>query len=169
MRPCFGIAKKDFLLFVRDRATLFWVLAFPIVMMLLFSTVFGAEGARFDIACVDRDKGQIASAIIEALNSTDVVHLHVIESEEKAFRAVKAGENDLVGLLVIPEGFTENLTSALAGDLEFYVREEDPTVQQTLTSFMSGFVEEFNTKFRHEILKRILEFLPENLSFGGYV
>jgi len=169
MRPCLGIAKKDFLLFVRDRATLFWVLAFPIVMMLLFSTVFGAEGARFDIACVNRDKGQIASAIIEALNSTDVVHLHVIESEEEAFRAVKAGENDLVGLLVIPEGFTENLTSGLAGDLEFYVREEDPTVQQTLTSFMSGFVEEFNTKFRHEILKRILEFLPENLSFGEYV
>ncbi len=169
MRPCWGIAKKDFLLFVRDRATLFWVIAFPIVMMLLFSTIFSAESAKFDIACVNKDKGQMAKAIIEALNSTSVVSLHAIESEEEAFRAVKAGEKDLVGLLVIPKGFTENLTSGFVGNVEFYVKEGDATVQQTLTSFISGFVEEFNSEFRRRILQRILEYMPENLSFEEYV
>jgi len=169
MRPSLGVAKKDFLLFIRDRATLFWVLAFPLMMMLLFSSVFGEQEARFDVACVDMDEGGMATALIEALNSTEVISLHKFESEEKAIRAVKAGEKDMVGLLVIPEGFTDNLTSGAVGNLEFYIKEGDTTVQQMLTSFMSGFIEEFNSRFRKMILKEMMESMPENMSFGGYV
>ncbi|HIE23147.1 MAG TPA: ABC transporter permease [Candidatus Korarchaeota archaeon] len=168
MKPSLGIAKKDFLLFIRDRAALFWVIIFPLLMMLLFSAVFGGEGAKFDVACVNNDKRQIADLLIEAMNSTGVVTLHLFESQAKAFEMVRAGEQDLIGLLVIPEGFTDNLTSGRTGNLEFFVREEDPTVQQMLTSFISGFVEEFNSRFRRELIKEMLVYMPENMSFGGY-
>ena len=62
----------------------------------------------------------------------------------------------------------ENLTSGRTGNIEFYVREGDPTVQQMLTSFMTGFVEVFNSRFRREIIKYVMENLPENLTFGNY-
>ncbi len=48
--------------FVRDRAALFWTLAFPLIFIFLFGFIFqGSGGAGLDVAWVDED-GSPASA-----------------------------------------------------------------------------------------------------------
>ena len=52
--------------FVRDRAALFWTLAFPLIFIFLFGFIFqGSGGAGLDVAWVDED-GSPASAQLRA-------------------------------------------------------------------------------------------------------
>lgn len=169
MRPWVGIAKKDTLQFFRSKSTVFWTIAFPLIMMLFFSAVFGGgEAAFYDIAVVDQDEGEIASVLVKALNSTGVVAVHQFKNFEEAREAVRLGEEDLVGLLLIPKGFTANLSQGFAASVKFYVREGSPQVQQVLTSFMTGFVERFNGEYRRRMLEHMFAYLPPNVSWGGH-
>ena len=43
MNSVVGIAVKDTKTFFRERGTLFWTMAFPIMILLLFTAVFGRE------------------------------------------------------------------------------------------------------------------------------
>ncbi len=168
MRPWAAIAKKDALLFFRSRSTLFWTLAFPLAMMLLFSAIFGGQGgSMYDVALVDRDGGQLARAFAGTLNSTGLFNLHRFDDLEAAREAVKLGREDLVGLLVIPPGFTENLTSGRGARIQFFVREGNPQTQQAVASMITGFVEGFNEEYRRRALEMMSAYIPENLSVPG--
>ena len=47
MRAVWTLAIKDLRLLVRDRVSLFWVLAFPLLLALFFGSMFGGdEGER---------------------------------------------------------------------------------------------------------------------------
>ena len=168
MKSVFGIAKKDLLLFFREKESIFWMLIFPIVMMLFFSSIFGGGGSAisFELACVDLDHGEIAKAFIEALNSTNITSLKGFEDVDTATSYV-ASKSSFNGLLVIPEDFTYNLTSGYTANVKFYVKVSDPSVEQTLTSFLEGFVEKFNEGYRSMMLQYIVQSLPENMSVGG--
>ena len=168
MKSVFGIAKKDLLLFFREKESIFWMLIFPIVMMLFFSSIFGGGGSAisFELACVDLDHGEIAKAFIEALNSTNITSLKGFEDVDTATSYV-ASKSSFNGLLVIPEDFTYNLTSGYTANVKFYVKVSDPSVEQTLTSSLEGFVEKFNEGYRSMMLQYIVQSLPENMSVGG--
>jgi len=62
MRPEVGIAWKDVLEFFRSKPIVFWSLAFPILMMLFFGTVFGG-GREYlvPVAVVDLDGSSLLS------------------------------------------------------------------------------------------------------------
>ncbi len=168
MRPWAGVVKKDTLLFFRSRSTLFWTLAFPLLMMLLFSAIFGWQGgAMYDIAVVDQDRGTLARTFVEAINSTGVLLLHPFDDLDSAREAVKLGKDGLVGLLVIPPGFSDNLTRGMSARIQFFVREGNPQTQQAITSMVTGFVEGFNEEYRRRTLEMMTGFLPQNLTLPG--
>ena len=48
--------------FVRDRAAVFWTLAFPVIFIVLFGTIFAGGGTpEYTIAWVDEDGTPAAS------------------------------------------------------------------------------------------------------------
>ncbi|GEM_PF-1130259 len=164
LNPALEVARKDLLSFFRSKSTLFWTLAFPLLMMLLFSSMFGGGGAMFTIAVVDQDGGTISKAFLEALNSTNVTRLIPFSSELDAKEYIMDGRAD--ALLIVPRGFSDNLTSGLTAEFRFYTS-EDPQVRTAVTNMLNGFVDAFSEEYRERALAILEEHMPPEIPAGG--
>ncbi len=164
LNPALEVARKDLLSFFRSKSTLFWTLAFPILMMLLFSSMFGGRGAMFTVAVVDRDGGTISRAFLDGLNSTNVTRLISSESVDEARSLVKDGKAD--ALLIVPRGFSGNLTSGSSAELIIYTS-EDPQVRTAVTNMLKGFIDAFSEEYRKRALAVLEERMPPEIQGGG--
>ncbi|MEM3731099.1 MAG: hypothetical protein QW667_06695 [Candidatus Bathyarchaeia archaeon] len=62
MNPTIGIAIKDIKTFFREKGTVFWTIAFPVVVLLLFAAIFGREVPfTANIGVVNFDNPELAS------------------------------------------------------------------------------------------------------------
>jgi ABC-2 type transport system permease protein len=109
MRSVVIMAVKDLVLATRDLLGLFFIIGFPILMGLFFGSLYGNVGGEggssaLDVAVVDVDQTPTSEKFIESLEETDGVELQRL-SREDALNRVRRG--DLVGMIVIPQGFGE--------------------------------------------------------------
>jgi ABC-2 type transport system permease protein len=50
--------------FVRDRAAMFWTLAFPLLFIVLFGVIFSGNGSpNYTVGLVNQDTGQIGTQL----------------------------------------------------------------------------------------------------------
>jgi ABC-2 type transport system permease protein len=113
MRALRALSVANFRSFVRDRAALFWTLAFPIVFVIMFGTIFSGGGsADYRIGWVDQD----GSAPIAALRSAFEAKAPV-ELTDETIDAARASmrDGDLDGIVVIPSGVGAAIGQAQAG------------------------------------------------------
>jgi ABC-2 type transport system permease protein len=75
MNAIWAIAWKDLRLLLRDKADLFWVLGFPIVIAFFFGSIGGGGGVRaaMPIAIVDQDQTEYSRAIVKRLKSSEAL------------------------------------------------------------------------------------------------
>jgi ABC-2 type transport system permease protein len=98
--------------FVRDRAALFWTLAFPIVFVVLFGTIFGGSGnASFKIGWVDLDGTGPSRQLQRVFSATQVLTIQP-GSQDDELDAMRRGDVDAV--IVVPAGFGAVADTALA-------------------------------------------------------
>src|SRR4029078_600192 len=107
-----ALSRANLKSFVRDRAALFWTLAFPVVFVILFGTIFSGGGAQYNLAWVDQDGGQAATALREAFAANAPVDLTDGTFEEAKAKMLSG---DVDGILVIPKGLQAVIDSAQAG------------------------------------------------------
>lgn len=89
--------------FVRDRATIFWTLAFPLIFVVLFGSIFSGDGAgERTIGWVDSDGSTQATQLREAFAAREGVEV-VTGAEEDILERMRAGEVDAV--VVVPSGY----------------------------------------------------------------
>lgn len=112
----FAFTRKNLKLILREPASLFLVVLFPVVLTLVFGISFGGIGgeqsAVYDIGVVTLDAGTYpvwASSFVGALDSTDILTVRTYETLE-------AAQNDLVqgsikAVLIVPEQFGESCVS----------------------------------------------------------
>ena len=99
--------------YVRDRAALFWTLAFPLIFIFMFGFIFqGGGGAELTLGWVDRDASPAAAQLRDAFKATDIVEL-VETTEEDALAQMREGEVDAV--IVVPDGYGDALAPGAAG------------------------------------------------------
>ena len=70
--------KADLHSFYRSKATLFWTLLFPILLILMFGAIFSGIGeAEYELIVVNYDESEIpiSDTFIQILNDTDVLKL----------------------------------------------------------------------------------------------
>lgn len=106
MNQVIAIALKDIKQLVRDKAGLFWVIGFPIVMALFFGSIFGSEGqtAAMGVVVVDQDSSDKSKSFIASLRKSESLKVDekpIVEAKE----LVRKG--DRVAYVVIPKGFGE--------------------------------------------------------------
>ena len=105
MKSIWTIAAKDLRLLVRDHAGLFWVLAFPLLMAVLFGSIFGGTGGRgspMSVALVDEDGSAGAGAFVEMLEKSPALKSTRMPRPQ-AEEAVRRGR--LAAYVVIQPGF----------------------------------------------------------------
>jgi ABC-2 type transport system permease protein len=107
MRSLRTLSLANLLSFTRDRAALFWTLAFPILFVVLFGTIFAGGGTpSYTIGWVDQDQSAASAqlkATFERLPGLKLtLNTGTIDVEQDAMRQ---GHVDAV--ILVPAGFGE--------------------------------------------------------------
>jgi ABC-2 type transport system permease protein len=100
-----AVAWKDLTLLRRDRASLFFTLAFPVLVAILFGLVFGGVGKprRLEVAIVDESKGPAAAALVLEIERDPVFDARRTSDREEGLTMVRRGA--VSACIVIPPGF----------------------------------------------------------------
>ena len=93
MRRLAALSVANLKSFVRDRAALFWTLAFPVVFVILFGTIFSGSGAQYNLAWVDQDGSQTSTQLRDAFAGNAPVDLTDATLEE-AKAKMQSGDVD---------------------------------------------------------------------------
>lgn len=101
------IAVKDLKLLIRDKSGFFFTFFFPLIIAILFGSIFGGGGGgtrTMTVLMVDQDSTEVARKFIKTLN--DASEINVVEATlDTARRNVRKGK--YVAYLMVKEGFGE--------------------------------------------------------------
>ncbi len=100
-----AVAWKDITLLRRDRASLFFTLAFPVLVAILFGLVFGGVGKprRLEVAIVDESQGPAAAALALEIERDPVFDARRAGDREEGLTMVRRGT--VSACIVIPRDF----------------------------------------------------------------
>jgi len=149
MNSILGIAVKDTKTFFREKGTIFWTIAFPILIMLLFTAIFGREiPFNANIGIVDYDNTPLTTGIMTGLNSTGVFTVKnftdnpIQAREELNATAVRA-------IITIPKNFTQNLYFQNAS-VSLVVDETNPDVARLCRDGIKTYFSEYYKAFYYQ-------------------
>jgi ABC-2 type transport system permease protein len=99
--------------YVRDRAALFWTLAFPLIFIFMFGFIFqGGGDPGLSLGWVDGDGSPAATELKAAFEAHDTIELTTAD-EAAALDQMRDGELDAV--IAVPAGYGEAVEAASAG------------------------------------------------------
>src|SRR6186997_2126786 len=107
MRGFFQLYIASLREFVRDRMTIFWTLAFPLVFVVMFGVLFAFGGdSRFDVGLVVEDTGATGQQVAQILRQVPIFKI-TETGQDAEITALKRGDRRAV--IVIPAGLTEQV------------------------------------------------------------
>ena len=100
--------------YVRDRAALFWTLAFPLIFIFMFGFIFqeGGGGSDLKLGWADQDGSTASGELRTAFESQDGIEL-TISGEVDALEQMRDGTIDAV--FVVPAGYGDAVAAAASG------------------------------------------------------
>jgi ABC-2 type transport system permease protein len=146
LKDSYHVMAKDMLEFKRNRMQLAALFIMPLIFLVMFGFIFpsGATQQHMPMGLVDLDQGQGSSEFIAQLESvngnTHYMEFTNFSSVDAAMTKIKEGK--LYGVIIIPPGFSNNLTSGKSGNFTVYIDNSNPQssmqIQQVLSSTVSG-------------------------------
>ncbi len=123
----------------RDPLALGFLLAFPLMFMLLFGFAFGGDTVpSYNIGVIDNDGSQLSQSYIsEALGAVTILEVSSFDDANDAMHELKLGE--ISAYIVLPEGFGEQALHVIQGSegnlsLDITYDESDLQVSQQIIS-----------------------------------
>ena len=147
------IARRDLLDLWRSKMLLFFFILFPILLMSMFGYIYppvpksnpntGTIGTAFPnlpVSIVQMDNGQaanqIAAQFIQISQQQELFSVSESPSYQAARSQLVAG--NLKGIIVIPQGFSNDLTSGQPATVQITVDETNPTTASVVQSEISA-------------------------------
>jgi ABC-2 type transport system permease protein len=96
---------------VRGGSSLFWVLAFPIIVMLVLGSIY-SEDVTYKLAIQNNDNSSTSAALVNAFNSTKNLTVTMVGANEDPDAYVKS--SGIGSLLIIPAGFGKEVQRNVA-------------------------------------------------------
>ncbi len=123
MNTLFQLVMANFKEMVRDRMALFWFLAFPVLFILLFGTIFSENNdtASFSIGLVQEEPGLLGDGLAQALGSIPSLKIERGTSRQQELRALERGDRSLV--IVLPAGLSRLLEEGSSAEIPIYYDE----------------------------------------------
>ena len=145
MKKLLYIASNELLLLFKDKMAVVWMLILPLGLTAIMGLAFGGLGGGsepvvIDLPVVDQDGGEMAAAVLDILAQMESLHLETEYDEETARQLVSDGER--AGALVIPAGFTADVTSGNPTALDLLVApggQTAPLLEGMVRGVTSGF------------------------------
>ena len=145
MKKLLYIALNELLLLLKDKMAAIWMVILPLGMTAIMGLVFGgfgggSEAVVIDLPVVDHDGGEMAAVVLDILSQTGNLHLETEHDEETARQLVADGKR--AGAMVIPSGFSADLTSGQPTALELIIvpgGQTAPLLEGMVRGVASGF------------------------------
>ncbi len=145
MKKLLYIASNELLLLFKDKMAVVWMLILPLGLTTIMGLAFGGLGGGsepvvIDLPVVNQDRGEMAAAVLDILAQMENLHLETEYDEETARQLVSDGER--AGALVIPAGFTADVTSGNPTALDLLVApggQTAPLLEGMVRGVTSGF------------------------------
>jgi len=113
MSALLALTRANIRSYTRDRAALFWTLAFPLIFIFMFGFIFqGGNQSQLKLGWSDQDGSPAATQLRQAFAAqagTDLVD----GSKDDALAKMRQGDVDAV--IVVPAGYGEGVTAGAAG------------------------------------------------------
>jgi ABC-2 type transport system permease protein len=130
--------------FYRDRASLFWTLAFPVVFVIIFGSLFSSGPSVFNVGFVDEDHSQASTGVREGFSRLDLIRLR---DGDRATALDLFARGEVEGVLIIPAGFGAGIQSQDGGepvDVELITDPSRQTASATIKQLVSQVVTGIN-------------------------
>ncbi len=159
--------------FWRDKADVFWVIMWPIILVVMTAYVFIppslGQPMSIDLGVVNYDTSTTpfnGSKLVEILdsivfNGTKVFNTKIYENETMLVNDLRKGRLDAG--IIIPEGFGTNITFGTA-KLKILVSGDNPYSIQVNREFMRAFLYEFSRGVSIEKVKIMLQYMSNYTS-----
>ncbi|MHC1680397.1 MAG: ABC transporter permease [Methanomassiliicoccales archaeon] len=129
-------------IFFRIKSNLFWVFAFPLLLIIIFGAIFsniGSEAVTLNVQNLDEGPG--SQQLLAALNETGMVELKFISPTTDLDQHIK--DNSLAHVMVIPANYSSNLASNVTAPVELRL-DETVSTSGTVFNAVNGVVNAFN-------------------------
>lgn len=142
------IAAKDLRQRIRDRSA--WIVAVIVPFGLAFilnASIGGVADERLeiDMGVVDLDGGQVADGFHSLLGELETSGLlKVTAIADVATAEARLDSNDIGPVVVIPAGFSADITNGRGGVLEVLANENQPIGSEVVTAIADAFASEIN-------------------------
>ncbi|MCQ5377560.1 MAG: ABC transporter permease [Candidatus Methanomethylicia archaeon] len=145
-----AVVRKELIQLTRDPRSLLMIALIPLVVMLLFGVGYGGSSGKVGIIIVDMDRGQMASALIEAISETPTISVKAYAGSVEEARSLVSG-GAAASALVIPEGFTPSLMSGSPVQILVVIDEASPTLASTVKDSMLAVTYYFQQEYARQI------------------
>jgi ABC-2 type transport system permease protein len=137
MRALFRLTIANTKSLLRDRAALFWTLAFPLIFVVIFGLIFSGGPTPASYGFVDLDGSPASGTVKQAFASIDGVTL-VEGSQDQLLQKMRNG--DVNAVIIVPAGYGASV--AAGGPPASVTVYTDPSQSQTdaRTRTLVGFV-----------------------------
>ena len=156
--------------FTRDRSALFWTLAFPLIFVVLFGSIFSGGNNDRSIGFADLDGTAPSSQLKSAFAGIDGVTL-VEASEEDLVARMRKGEVSAV--IVVPKGYAETVAArATPADVTVYTDPSQSSADgatRQLVGFVLAAVNQAATGQPPAVTPAFQSVQTNNLSFISYL
>ncbi len=140
--------------YFRSRSAIFFQIAFPVILMLLFGAIFSGSSYTPSTLIVQNDSpSSVSWGIISAINESGLFHVKVIGENVNLHDYII--NNSIGAALFIPANFTSAIYSGKQGYLVLQ-GEASPTVASTNFQMLNGIVTQVNYKFTNTSQRLVL-------------
>jgi ABC-2 type transport system permease protein len=107
MHALIAMIKANLKMTTRNRQAIFWILAFPILFIVIFGTVFSQDtGVNFHVGVVGADSS-LKSATIDAMKSNNAFTVDTSGTTDQELQKLKDGDRDIVVDFEQPSGSSQ--------------------------------------------------------------
>src|SRR5690242_6904252 len=113
MSALLALTRANIRSYTRDRAALFWTLAFPLIFIFMFGFIFqGGNQSQLKLGWADQDTSAAAKQLRDAFAAQTGTQV-IDASKDDALAKMRQGDVDAV--IVVPAGYGDGVTAGAAG------------------------------------------------------
>jgi len=136
----YTIISGHFKSWYRSKSNIFWTVAFPLLLIVLFGAIFGNGSTKFDLYLQNQDLNAntptpYSQQYIGVLNNTGAFNLHTVAAGQTVQQALDYVKNDAQlhnrgqRLLIVPVGFASELSATKNANISLYIDQSDQASQ----------------------------------------
>ncbi|MDR2624090.1 MAG: ABC transporter permease [Methanobrevibacter sp.] len=153
LKKFFWMFKKDILTLWRNKPRLVSIIAFPIMMIVLFGYGMGGSIEHIPIAVVNMSDGELTNGTLDVINNVSIYNVENVTDDVDVGKEL-VDKGDVKAAIILPPNY-DNLTDTQTKDVTLYLDSSDQIASQALVPATEQVFTGINNKLSIEKLTKL--------------